>query len=116
MAMDTVVGYKPMERALGHWGGRGGEMGFDGLYQGWDWAVMVVVWLYGAAPKPIRSFSPEKGHSSVPALTSKVSMTSLCYRSRSSVSWWPFLQGSCSGQMRSKWLSWRRRTTWERQW
>lgn len=44
---NIVVG-----RALGHWGGRDGKMGFNGPHQGWDLAVMMVLWLYGAAPKP----------------------------------------------------------------
>lgn len=52
MAMDIVVGHKSVGRALGHWGGRDGKTGFNGPYQGWDRAVMVVVWLYGADPKP----------------------------------------------------------------
>lgn len=50
--MDTVVGHKSVGRALGHWGGRDEEMGSNGPYQGWYWAVTVVVWLYGADPRP----------------------------------------------------------------
>lgn len=44
------------------------------------------------------------------------SMTFPRYRSRSSMSQWQFPQGSCFDQMKSKLLSWRRRTTWEKPW
>lgn len=52
MAMDMVAGHKPLGRALGHWGGRDGKMGFHGPYLGWDCAVMGRMLHAGAAPKP----------------------------------------------------------------